>query len=115
MAWEPFNIAVLAKHLLALAFNVHKPAWVGAVHKLGTTAVTVRIAVANVVDFPYNAAFVQGFGDGFVDFPDVGAFPFGFGVFTIFVEHVYDGDFFGARQGEVFFTVRRGDVHNTRT
>ena len=58
MLWEPVDVAVLLQHFLRLAIDIHKPTGVSPVHQLGAAAMTMRVAVADIVDLPDNASLV---------------------------------------------------------
>ena len=56
--WEPVDVLVLFQHQLLLPLDIHEPTRVRPVHQLGATAVTVRIAVHDVIDLPDYASLM---------------------------------------------------------
>ncbi len=108
---EPINHGVvLLEHLGALAVDVHEPTGVGPINQLGATAVTVRVAVTDVINPPDNALLVQFLGDLFVGLPDLLALPRTAGVKTAVVEIEDKRKALGFGQGVVLFAVGRGQV-----
>src|SRR5690606_28774255 len=82
---EPVDVFVMFYHLLSLAIYVHKPARVSSVHEFCTTAMAMRIAVLDIINLPNNPTFTQCLGNFFIDFPDLLALPFTFGVVTFII------------------------------
>ena len=107
MLREPRNVAVLLEHLLALAVDIHEPAWMCSVLQLGATAVAVRVFVLNVVDLPDNTLLFQIFGHLLIDVPDLLTFPWTFNVvpFVISIENERHLVCFGKEV--VIFTIPR--------
>jgi hypothetical protein len=63
---EPVNRAVFLEHLTPLTVNIHKPTGVSPVHESSAAAVTVRIAVSDVLDFPDITTFMECLGNRFI-------------------------------------------------
>ena len=72
---KPSNRFVLLQHFAALAIDIHEPAGVRPVYKLCATAVTVRVAVANILNAPNTAIVFKRLGDGLINIPDLLTFP----------------------------------------
>src|SRR5665213_1887911 len=111
--WEPVDTLVSLYHFLPLTIDIHEPTGVSTIHKLCAAAVAMRITVANVFYFPYYPAVVQGFGDLFIYFPDLLAFPLSGTIktATINVRNYRKILFFC--QVIIFFTVGWCQVYNT--
>ncbi|MNQ97078.1 hypothetical protein D3C85_1127090 [compost metagenome] len=114
MARKPVDVAIFFEHRLTLLVNIHKPTRMRAVHELRAAAVTVRIAVADIIDFPDNATLMEYFSNRLIDLPNILTFPFGFGVVTIFINDMYNGNFLTLCHVEVFFAICWRDMNNAR-
>ena len=77
----------------------------GSIHKLGATAVTVRIAVRNVINLKDIAALMQRLGNGLVGIPGVLALPFTRCIEAVFIDHAHVREVLKLRELEIFFTV----------
>src|SRR4051812_36172335 len=90
VAREPVDIPVLLQHLLALAFDIHKPARVSPVHQFCAATVAVWVAVRDVFNLPDHATFMQLFGDRLVSLPYVFALPLTFTIETVIINNAHE-------------------------
>ena len=115
MCWKPIDRTVLLEHLLALAIYIHEPRRVSTIHQSGAATVTMRIAVAIVIDLPYYPTLFECFSDRLVRFPYVLPLPFAFGIMTVLIDDVYYWNLFLMGKFEVLFTICGSQMHDTGT
>ena len=63
MFWKPIDMLILLQHQRLLPLDVKEPAWDGPVHDALLAARVKRIFVANVLNLPHRALFLQVFGN----------------------------------------------------
>ena len=85
---EPIDMLVLIQHERLLPLNIEEPAWNGPVHDALLGSRIKRIFVANVLDFPHRALFLQVFGDELVIIPHLEAFVIAIGVVAVIIDDV---------------------------
>ena len=115
MRRKPVDISILLEHLLTLAINIHKPARVRTVHEFRSTAMTVRVAVTNIVDLPHCSALVKCLSDRFIYRPNVLAFPFSLCVIAVFVDDMDNRNFFTLCHSKIFLAIGWCNMDDART
>ena len=115
MTREPINILVLLQHQRLLPLNRKEPRRNRPIHDALLAARIEWIFVANILNLPHRALFLQIFGDEFIILPDFQVFVDAIGVVAIIINNMEGVNTKTLCQLKVVLTISWRDVHDTRT
>ena len=112
---KPIDMLILLQHQWLLPLDVEKPAGDGPVHDALLRARIKRVFVANVLNLPHRALFLQVFGDELIIVPHLQACVIAIGVVAVIIDDVEGANAVALGELKVVLTISRRDVHDART
>ena len=112
---EPIDMLVLFQHQRLLPLDGEEPRRNRPVQDALFATRIKRIFMANVLNLPHRALFLQVFGDKFVIIPDFQACVIAIGVVAVIVDDMEGANAVALGQLKVVLTIGRRNVHDART